>query len=47
MLTAVMFDGVATALTTELTTVIPVAIGVFATLFGIRKAIALFKGVAR
>lgn len=47
MLTAAMFEEFASTLTTDLTTVIPVALGVMATLWGVRLAISYFKGIAR
>lgn len=47
MLTADMFTNFATTLTQDLVVVIPVALGIFATLYGVRLAIKYFKGIAK
>jgi hypothetical protein len=47
MLTADMFTGFADSLTADVLVVIPVALGVMATLWGLRLAIKYFKGIAR
>lgn len=47
MLTAEMFQGFANTLTADLATIIPVALGVMGTLWGVRLAISYFKGIAR
>lgn len=47
MITADMFTDFAETLTTDLGTVIPIALGVMATLWGVRLAIKYFKGIAR
>ena len=47
MLTAEMFTGFADTLTTDLAIVVPIALGVMATLWGVRLAISYFKGIAR
>lgn len=52
MLTAQMFnpatgDSFLDILTGDLLVVIPIALGIFATLYGVRIAIKYFKGIAR
>ena len=47
MLTSAMFTDFAATLTSDLVVVIPVALGVMATLWGVRIAIKYFKGIAR
>lgn len=47
MLTADMFTGFADTLTGDLKIVVPIALGVMATLWGVRLAISYFKGIAR
>lgn len=47
MITADMFTGFADSLTADLGIVIPIALGVMATLWGVRLAIKYFKGIAR
>jgi len=47
MLTAAMFTDFASTLTSDLTVVLPIALGIFATLYGVRIAIKYFKGIAR
>lgn len=40
-------SGVLSGLTDDLVIVIPVALGIFATLYGVRLAIKYFKGIAK
>lgn len=47
MLTSDMFTGFAASLTEDILVVVPVALGVMATLWGLRLAIKYFKGIAR
>lgn len=47
MLTSGMFTNFASALTADLTTILPVALSVMASLWGVRLAISYFKGIAR
>lgn len=47
MLTANMFTDFASNLTSDLVVIIPIALGVMATLWGLRLAIKYFKGIAR
>jgi len=47
MLTASMFTDFATDVTADLVTVLPVALGILATLWGIRVGISYLKGIAR
>ena len=47
MLTSQMFTNFASALTSDLTTILPVALSVMASLWGVRLAISYFKGIAR
>lgn len=42
-----MFTDFATTLTGDLTTILPIALGVMASLWGVRLAISYFKGIAR
>jgi len=47
MLTAGMFTNFASTLTSDLQTILPIALGVMASLWGVRLAISYFKGIAR
>lgn len=47
MLTSAMFTNFASSLTADLTTILPVALTVMASLWGVRLAISYFKGIAR
>jgi len=47
MLTSAMFTDFASNLTSDVVVIIPVALGVMATLWGLRLAIKYFKGIAR
>lgn len=47
MLTAEMFTDFASSLTEDLVVVIPIALGIMGSLWGIRLAISYFKGIAR
>lgn len=40
-------NGVFATLTDDLVTIIPIALGIMASLWGVRLAISYFKGVAR
>lgn len=42
-----MFTNFATNLTSDLVVILPVALGVMASLWGLRLAISYFKGIAR
>lgn len=47
MLTSAMFTDFTTTLTADLITILPIALGVMATLWGVRLALKYFKGIAR
>jgi hypothetical protein len=47
MLTALMFDGFTETLTADLIVIVPIALGVMGTLWGLRLALSYFKGIAR
>jgi hypothetical protein len=42
-----MFEGFVDTLTADLVVIIPLGLGVMATLWGIRLALSYFKGIAR
>jgi hypothetical protein len=47
MLTSGMFTDFTTTLTEDLITILPIALGVMATLWGVRLALKYFKGIAK
>lgn len=47
MLDAAMFTNFVDTLTGDLEVIIPIALGVMGTLWGVRLAISYFKGIAR